>query len=226
LQEETPLTESMQMYLISVARLREGQAPVALARLAETLGISPVSANEMCHKLQDGGWLVYRPYKGVTLTPEGERRALYVMRRHRLWEVFLVQHLGLDVALAHDTACQLEHVTSDLLADRLDGFLGYPQVNATGERIPKADGTLPQGTHSLLASLSPGQGGRVVRCDIDSGLVGLLSTCGLYPGARVSIMATMKDSLLVRAGETGISLARPLAESIEVEMEVEKRASG
>jgi DtxR family Mn-dependent transcriptional regulator len=74
----------MQMYLISVARLREGQAPVSLSRLAEALGISPVSANEMCHKLQEGGWLAYQPYKGVTLTPEGERRALYVMRRHRL----------------------------------------------------------------------------------------------------------------------------------------------
>ena len=85
------LSESMEMYLVTIARLRVDSQPVPLSQLAEMLSISPVSVNEMCRKLQDQGFAVYQPYKGVSLTPEGEQRTFYILRRHRLWEVFLVQ---------------------------------------------------------------------------------------------------------------------------------------
>ena len=134
------LSESMETYLITIARLRVDDQPVPLSQLAEVLSISPVSVNEMCRKLQDQGFALYQPYKGVLLTPEGEKRAFYTLRRHRLWEVFLVQKLKFNFVEAHEAACQLEHSTPNLVADRLEVYLDYPATNPEGEPIPRANG--------------------------------------------------------------------------------------
>jgi DtxR family Mn-dependent transcriptional regulator len=218
----SPLSESMQMYLVTIARLRVDGGPVPLSQLAEALSISPVSANEMCRKLQDQRLVVYRPYKGASLTPEGERRAYRVLRRHRLWEVFLVEKLGFAYDQAHDAACQLEHTTHDLVADRLDIFLGHPAVNPRGEPIPGADDKLP--AHSLypLTAFSAGQRGHVVRCDVSEAAQTFLDEQGVRPGASVTVMATAEDSLLVQVGEAHISLAWAMAEAIQMEPGEEK----
>ena len=153
------ISDSMQMYLVTIARLRTNGQPVPLSQLAETLSVSSVSVNEMCHKLQDDGLLVYRPYKGASLTKEGERRAFHILRRHRLWEVFLVDKLGFDYEQAHESACQLEHATPDQVADQLDVFLGYPTVNPQGEPIPRdrltlrIDRGIPQKDVELIGHL-------------------------------------------------------------------------
>ncbi len=212
------LSESIQMYLITIARLREKGQPVPLSQLADTLSISPVSANEMCRKLQDHGLVVYRPYKGASLTAEGERRAYYILRRHRLWEVFLVEKLGFDYDQSHETACQLEHVTSALLADRMDAFLAYPAVNPRGEPIPRTDGSLAERALFPLAQLSAGQRGHVFHCDADEAARAFLAERGLRPGAHFMVMATAAESLLVQVGGAQISLARSLGEKIKVEL--------
>jgi DtxR family Mn-dependent transcriptional regulator len=152
----TPLTESMQMYLVTIARLRTDGQPVPLSQLADVLSISSVSVNEMCRKLQDHGLVNYRPYKGATLTQDGERRAFHILRRHRLWEVFLVDKLGFDYDQAHEIACQLEHATPNLLADRLDFFLEYPLVNPQGEPIPRGERAHPARALAPLVTLSAG----------------------------------------------------------------------
>ncbi|MEA3338920.1 MAG: metal-dependent transcriptional regulator, partial [Chloroflexota bacterium] len=215
----TPLSESMQMYLVTIARLRANDHPVPLSQLADDLSISPVSANEMCRKLQDHGLVIYRPYKGASLTAEGERRAYYILRRHRLWEVFLVNKLGLDYDQSHDAACQLEHATSKLLADRLDAFLGYPAVNPRGEPIPRADGSLAERALLPLAKLSTGQRGHVAICDVNEAARVFLDERGIRPGAPFTVMATAEDSLLVQVGRAHISLARSLAEAVRVELD-------
>jgi len=215
----TPLSESMQMYLVTIARLRANGQPVPLSQLAEALSISPVSVNEMCRKLQEQGLAVYRPYKGVSLAPEGERRAHYILRRHRLWEVFLVEKLGFEYAQAHDAACQLEHSTPKLLADRLDIFLGHPSVNPEGEPIPRTDGSLPARSLLPLTALSAGQRGHVARCDADEAACVFMGEQGIRPGASLTVVATAEDSLLVQVGEAHASLARTLAEAVQVEME-------
>ena len=217
----TPLSESMQMYLVTIARLRVDGRPVPLSQLAESLSISPVSANEMCRKLQDHGLVVYRPYKGASLTLEGERRAYYVLRRHRLWEVFVVNKLGLDYDQAHDIACQLEHATSEALADRLDAFLGYPAVNPRGEPIPRVDGGLAERALLPLSRLSTGQRAHVLRCDVNEAARAFLDERGMRPGAPLAVMATAEDSLLVQVGGAHISLARSLAEAVRVELDEE-----
>jgi len=215
----------MQMYLVTIARLRVDGRPVPLSQLAETLSISPVSVNEMCRKLQEQGLVVYRPYKGASLTPEGEQRAYRVLRRHRLWEVFLVEKLGLEYAQAHDAACQLEHATPDLVTDRLDAFLEHPTVNPLGQPIPRDGGDLPARPLRPLAALSTGQRGHVVRCDVSGAARAFLDEQGIRPGASVTVVATAEDSLLVRVDEAHVSLARTLAEAVEVETKTERLSS-
>jgi DtxR family Mn-dependent transcriptional regulator len=217
-----PLSESVQTYLVTIARLRVDSRPVPLSQLAQSLSISPVSVNEMCRKLQDQGLLIYQPYKGASLTPEGERRAYYILRRHRLWEVFLVEKLGFASDQAHDAACQLEHTTPDLVADRLDIFLGHPTVNPEGEPIPGAAGKLPARFLYPLTALSAGQRGHVIRCDVSEAAQVFLDEQGVRAGASVTVMATAEDSLLLQVGEAHISLARAVAEAIQVEPAQEK----
>jgi DtxR family Mn-dependent transcriptional regulator len=213
------LSESMETYLITIARLRVDGQPVPLSQLAEVLSISPVSVNEMCRKLQDQGFAVYQPYKGVLLTPEGEQRAYYILRRHRLWEVFLVQKLNLDYAEAHEAACQLEHSTPNLVADRLDIFLEYPPVCPEGEPIPTADGILPTRSWLLLTNLPVGQSCHVIRCDATQAGCIFLDEHGIRPGASLTVLAIASGNLLVQASDVQVSLARTLAESITVETE-------
>lgn len=213
------LSESVQMYLVTIARLRENGQPVPLFRLADTLSISPVSVNEMCRKLQDQGLVVYQPYKGALLTDEEEQRACYILRRHRLWEVLLVEKLGFEYDEAHDVACQLEHATPNHLADRLDAFLEYPVVNPRGEPIPRNDGRVPVRPVIALTALAAGQQGHVVRCDVDGAARAFLDVQGIRPGAGLVVLATAEGGVLIQVGAAHISLARNLAEAVQVETE-------
>jgi DtxR family Mn-dependent transcriptional regulator len=215
----TPLTESMQMYLVTIVRLRVDGQPVPLSELADALSISPVSVNEMCRKLQDHGLVNYRPYKGATLTRDGERRAFRILRRHRLWEVFLVNKLGFDYDQAHEIACQLEHATPNPLADRLDVFLEYPAVNARGEPIPRGDGPHPARALVPLVALSAGQRGHVVSCDASDAARTFLDEQGIRPGVTLTVTAVAGDSILVLVEGRYLSLAQNLAEAVQLEME-------
>jgi DtxR family Mn-dependent transcriptional regulator len=211
------VSESMEMYLVTITRLRVENQPVPLSQLAETLSISPVSVNEMCRKLQDQGFAVYQPYKGVSLTPEGQQRASYILRRHRLWEVFLVEKLGFSFKEAHNAACQLEHSTPNLVADRLEAFLEYPSVNPEGEPIPRADGVLPANPWILLTALPVGGSSHVIRCEANQAEQAFLHEHGIRPGAALTVLAMADDSLLVGVGEAQLSMTRELAEAITVE---------
>ncbi len=212
------LSESVQMYLVTILRLRPDGQPLPLSELAEALSISPVSANEMCRKLQDHGWVTYRPYRGVTLTQLGERRASHTLRRHRLWEVFLVEKLGFDYERAHATACALEHATPDAVAERLDVFLDHPSVNPRGEPIPQRDGADPGRMLVPLTAFRVGQRAHVVRCDVTDAARAFLEAQGITPGEALTVVGVAEDGLLVSSGERDVSLARELAQAVQAEM--------
>jgi DtxR family Mn-dependent transcriptional regulator len=212
------LTESSQMYLLDIVRLRDGGDPVPLSRLAEELSVSPVSVNEMCRKLQEQGLVIYRPYKGASLTPEGERQAHRVLRKHRLWEVFLVEKLGYAYDRAHEAACQLEHGTSDLLSERLDAYLDRPSTNPLGEPIPHSEDGRPLRRTLSLAEMSVGQEGHVVQYEDDSSTSrDFLRQRGLYLGSPLKVLITTNDSMLVETPKGQISVARDLAEAVTIE---------
>jgi DtxR family Mn-dependent transcriptional regulator len=206
------------MYLVTIARQQTSGEPIPLSELAEALSVSPVSVNEMCRRLQEQGLVVYQPYKGVSLTAEGERHARYVLRRHRLWEVFLVEKLGFDYDQAHDAACQLEHATPDVVSDHLDAFLGRPSVNPKGDVIPRTNGSVPARSLLPLAALSTGRQAHVVSREVGQAAAEFLDERGLRPGASLIVLAATEDSLLVKVDETDMSLGRTLAEGIQVEV--------
>jgi DtxR family Mn-dependent transcriptional regulator len=212
------LSESVQNYLVNIVRLRESEKePVPLSHLAEALSISPISVNDMCRKLQDQGLVIYRPYKGVYLTEQGQRHAYYIVRRHRLWEVFLVQKLGFDYEEAHKAACRLEHATPDSVADQLDAFLSHPTVNPQGLPIPRPEGILPSCAPRLLSELSAGDRVHILQCSASAPARTSLAEQGLRPGATAEILLVSEPSLLLLVEDAHLSLARSLAKTILVE---------
>jgi len=218
--EQPALSESVQMYLVALARLREEDGePVPLSRLAKELDLSAPSVHEMCRKLQEQGLIVYEPYKGVTFTEEGSRRALYILRRHRLWEVLLVDRLGLTYDDAHDMSCQLEHATTDVLADRLDVYLGHPTVNPVGQTIPRSDGTVQECPAVRLSGLAVGRLGHILRLGDGPGAE-FLAEHGLRPGKTVRVLAASDKALLVSAGGERLTLSIDLADKVWLRAEV------
>lgn len=210
------ISQNVQMYLVSILRLSAAGQPVPLSKLAEVLDVSPVSVNQMCHKLHDDGLAEYVPYKGVTITPEGSRLASHILRKHRLWEVFLVENLHMGLQQAHDSACQLEHATADEVIERLAQFLSHPSVNPEGDPIPDATGALQLAPTHSLAEMDIGQRGQYLRCNAGEACRDFLAAQGLRPGTEFRILATAADSLLLESNGRTVALSVPLASAVQV----------
>ena len=115
---------------------------VATGELAQALSVSPGTVTGMLKTLSEAGLATYTPYEGVKLSPQGERLALKVLRRHRLLELFLVETLQMPWDEVHEEAEHMEHAVSEHLIDRIDAYLGHPSVDPHGDPIPRADGSL------------------------------------------------------------------------------------
>ncbi len=131
-----PLTESIQHYLREVYKLGQADARVSVTALARAQHVSPASASAMVKKLAALGLAEHAPYRGIELTPAGERVALEVIRHHRLLELYLAETLGVAVDDVHDEADKLEHAISEELEARIDSALGFPTHDPHGDPIP------------------------------------------------------------------------------------------
>jgi len=134
-----PLSESIQHYLREIYKLNSEDGKVTVTALARRLNVSDPSASAMVKKLTALSLARHERYRGVELTPAGERVALEVIRHHRLLELYLAETLGLDVDDVHDEADRLEHALSEELEQRIDKALGYPTHDPHGDPIPSAD---------------------------------------------------------------------------------------
>ena len=132
------LTDAIQDYLKEIYKLQQGEPAVSVTALAREQGVAAGSASEMVKKLAALELVEHEPYRGVTLTPAGERVAVEVIRHHRLLELYLAQTLGLDVDEVHDEADRLEHVLSEELEAKIDVALGFPTHDPHGDPIPNA----------------------------------------------------------------------------------------
>lgn len=130
---------------------------VGTSTLAEHLSNKPASVTDMLRKLSEKKLIHYKKSHGVTLTEKGRRVVLQVVRKHRIWEVFLVEKLKFGWEEVHVIADQLEHVHSELLINKLDDFLGNPEFDPHGDPIPSKDGVLPEAITLPLSEISPGQ---------------------------------------------------------------------
>lgn len=139
------LTISKENYLKAIYKHREGEnLPVPASYIADELQVSSAAISKMAKTLSGEGLLDYQKHKGVRLTDEGEKFALKVIRKHRLWELFLINVLGLSWAEVHDEAERLEHSTSDFLINKMDEYLGFPKFDPHGSPIPDKNGKLPE----------------------------------------------------------------------------------
>ena len=145
-------------YLKTIYYLATRQAgEVSTNALAEMTATKAASVTDMLRKLADKQLIHYKKYQGVRLTEEGERLALQVIRRHRLWEVFLVEKLGFGWDAVHEIAEELEHVRSAELVTRLDTYLGCPQFDPHGDPIPTPAGDMPNPGYRKLADTTAGE---------------------------------------------------------------------
>ncbi len=130
-------------YIKSIYHLQQQQETVSTNAVAEALNTKPASVTDMLKRLQVKNILQYQRYKGFRLNTTGNKIALGIIRKHRLWEYFLVTQLGFEWDKVHDIAEELEHVSSHELIKRLDAFLQYPTTDPHGDPIPDGNGKIP-----------------------------------------------------------------------------------
>jgi DtxR family Mn-dependent transcriptional regulator len=220
-------SENAEMYLVSLALLVEGghPSPVPLPLLANALEIKAVSANQMVRKLEEEGLVHYQPYKGVTLTEDGEQIVNLILRNRRLWQVFFVEKLGFSAARADELACRMEHITEPEVAARLESYLEHPTTSPTGKAIPPADEKMPLPKGKSLSALLPGKSGEVVSIQVDQATSAYLRSENLTFGTLVTMLAASSSGVLL-LGYDGkkISLSAEMAEKIIVtQMEAPKQ---
>jgi len=145
-------THSEENYLKAIWKVVEQSGEnVTTNEIAALVNTRAASVTDMLKKLADKKLITYKPYQGVLLTKEGKRVAIEVVRKHRLWEFFLVEKLDFKWDEVHEIAEQLEHIRSQSLTDKLDHFLGYPKVDPHGDPIPDKTGKI-SGTQNIQLS--------------------------------------------------------------------------
>jgi DtxR family transcriptional regulator, Mn-dependent transcriptional regulator len=150
----TSFTEENYLKIIYLLCERNSGNEVSTNDLAEQTQTKAASVSDMLRKLAEKNLINYRKYQGVTLTQEGQRIALNIIRKHRLWEVFLVNKLGFGWDEIHDIAEQLEHIESAELTNRLDNFLGNPKYDPHGDPIPNSQGLMPSAASLRLSEVT------------------------------------------------------------------------
>ena len=138
------------------------ESNVSTNALADNLQTKPATVSDMIKKLSHKKLIFYEKYKGVTLSASGAKEALKIIRKHRLWEVFLVNHLNFKWDQVHEIAEQLEHTKSSELVNRLDDFLGNPTIDPHGDPIPDANGQVQLGPSKLLSEMTSYENGIIV----------------------------------------------------------------
>jgi len=147
------LTQSEENYLKAIYSLSEDQKEsISTNLLAEKMSTKPSSVTDMVKKLSDKGLISYLKYQGCELTAIGKKTALQIIRKHRLWEVFLVNKLNFGWDEVHEVAEQLEHIQSTKLTDHLEEYLGFPKVDPHGDPIPDKNGVFEKVNKSIVLS--------------------------------------------------------------------------
>jgi DtxR family Mn-dependent transcriptional regulator len=211
------LSESTEMYLKAMAEF--GDRDVMIARLAERLRVTPVSANEMIKKLVEQRLVSHTPYKGVNLTKKGREAACNVLRRQRLWEVFLYEHLKIEWAKIYELACSLEHATAPEVTDALAGFLGNPQTCPRGNPIPDENGAFTPLDAVTLRDVSMGETVTIIAVNATvTDVLKYLQDRNLLPGQEVTLVeaAPLDGPLTLQVDGKEVALGLLLAEFVLV----------
>src|ERR687890_1023427 len=208
-------------YLKAVWELAEGSGGTASTKgVAARLSVSSASVSNMFARLQEMGLVRYERYRGATLTERGREEALRLLRRHRLVEPFLLEHLGYSWQEGHEEAERLGHAVSDGFTERLAALLGHPDHDPHGDPIPSAEGTLEVEESFTLSQAVADQRVRISKVrDEDAAMLDYLGDRNLVPGRLLSVREVRAlDGVVVVEGEEAEvhALGEPLARSIFV----------
>ena len=219
---ERTLTISTQDYLKNIYELTENGEAASTNALAKKLKISAPSVTGMIQKLASAepALVEYQKHQGVTLTKEGRRAALEVIRHHRLLEAWLVQTLGYSWDEVHAEAERLEHVISEDFEERIAAAMGHPVRDPHGELIPTADLTMPLDDSTPLSALRSGQRATIQRVNAsDADLLRYLEERGLVPGAQVEVKeySPFDHNLTVKVGRKSLVLGLSITSKVFVE---------
>ena len=214
-------TVSKENYLKTIySHISDSAGIVGTAKIAQELGVSNAAITDMAKKLSKEGLITYEKYKGISLTNEGEKIAVKVIRRHRLWELFLTRVLNLAWSELHDQAEKLEHHTSDFLIDKIDEYLGFPELDPHGHPIPRKNGSMPKS--QKLKSLSETEKGMkyklVMVNDKDHKLIDYLSQIGLLLNTEFDVVDKLEfdHSVSIRISNILFSLSDKISQNIYV----------
>jgi DtxR family transcriptional regulator, Mn-dependent transcriptional regulator len=220
---ETRPSEAIEDYAKAIYALAlRGDGTATTNALAERLGVTPASVSAMIKKLAERGFAEHVPYKGVALTPRGERVALEVLRHHRLLELYLSEQLGVPWDRVHDEAEALEHVLSEDLEARIAAKLGNPTHDPHGDPIPTADLVIDEGLTRSLSDLRVGAHGRFVRVsDSDPDMLRYLDDRGVRIGDELEVLECQPfgGPLTVRFGSDVHVLGGGLAAAMRIALQ-------
>ena len=218
--ESSPrLSKQIEDYLKNIFKLQQEAFPVATSAIAECMEISSASVTSMIKKLDHLGLLTYRPYKGVVLSPKGEKVALEIIRHHRLLELYLNQKMGIEWDKVDAEAEELEHVLSEELEAVLDKELGYPTLDPHGDPIPAKDGTMIDTKEIVLIFLEVGRVTKITRVlQDDPNILRYLGELGFFPEMPIEVIeqSPLAGTVTLLVNDEKHTLGRDIASRIFV----------
>jgi DtxR family Mn-dependent transcriptional regulator len=207
--------------------LQEEVERVNTVQLAQTMKAKPASITDMLKKLKAKKLLDYQPYYGFKLTAEGNKIALGIIRRHRIWEYFLAEKLQFNLHEIHELAEVLEHVSSKKLIDKLDAYLGSPKFDPHGDPIPDLNGKITSEDYILLSTMKVKTKGRVCRiASASKKIMELISHQQIKLGSQITVEQRFEfdDSIEIMIdGKHKTNISQQLAKNIFISYEAKKR---
>jgi DtxR family Mn-dependent transcriptional regulator len=208
-------------YLKAIYHLEnKSQGAVSTNAIAEAMDTKPSSVTDMVQKLAEKKVLAYIKYKGTSLTEKGKKTAADVIRKHRLWEVFLVEKLNFHWDEVHEIAEQLEHVHSEELISRLDKFLGFPDFDPHGDPIPDKHGNVKPTEKKLLSELNKNQKGICVGVkESNSDFLQYLDKKNITIGTKISVLGKefFDGSMVIQVGRDQFFISKIIAENLYIQ---------
>ncbi|MBU2997690.1 metal-dependent transcriptional regulator [Cellulophaga baltica] len=214
------MTHSEEDYIKAIYHLgTSGNERVATNAIAEQMETKPSSVTDMIRKLSEKEYVSYKKYQGVSLTESGIGKALSIVRKHRLWEVFLVDKLDFSWDEVHEIAEQLEHIKSEKLIDSLDKHLGFPKFDPHGDPIPSKSGVLTKTTKMLLNELKVNQSGICVGVkDSSAPFLKFLDKHGIALGDKITVLdkEDFDGSLHININDKSILISHQIGSNLYV----------
>jgi len=192
---------------------------VGTNQLAAQLNVRPATVNNMVKRLKDKGLVDYEKYGKISLTKNGKKLAIQVIRKHRLWETFLFTKLDFTWDEVHEVAEQLEHIQSEKLIEKLDKFLDYPQFDPHGDEIPSKNGTFKMEIKKTLADCMPGLICEVISVkDNSTDFLQYVGSLGIGINSKVEVINKLSfdGTLSLQVENNKISISRKIAENIYI----------